>query len=322
MNYKINIDVYRNIFGVPCDVADKHVKLASHSALKVLLFFMRNGLEAIDSDTPRRLAITEAELNEALIYWNQVGVLTAEKAEATSTVDAPSPTVNVAERNKRPDRAEVARRIAESEEIAHVLRQAESVFGRTLKPAEMASLIYIMDSLSLKASITLMLVQYAAAEGRLSPSFIESTAVRWANEGISSVRDAEKELQAADQRRGAWQVVCRAMGIDHRRPSQKEEESAARWVNEWAFSDAMLRLAYDQCVDHTGKFSMQYINTILDNWHKNGVYTPKKFKDNEAVLSKQSKAPQKAKKKAPDASDSPSFDISLFEQLLNEQKGD
>ena len=47
MKYEINPTVYRNIFAVPVEVADKHIKLASHASLKVLLYVMRNGMESM-----------------------------------------------------------------------------------------------------------------------------------------------------------------------------------------------------------------------------------------------------------------------------------
>jgi len=320
MNYDINPKVYRNIFGVPADVADKHIKLASHAALKVMLYIMRNGTESVDESTHKALGISQTELDEAFIYWTQVGLFTDNKVEANIQPAKPITESPAIIRNEHPDRAEVARRISESEEIAHVLRQSESVYGRTLKPAEMSSIIYIMDSLGLKASVTLMLVQYANAEGKLSTSFLESTAVRWANEGIASVSAAEKEMQAADIRRSAWKIVCRAMGIESRRPSKKEEEASTRWVNEWAFSDKMLRRAYDECVDHSGKLSIPYINTILENWHKAGIDTPEKLEG--TAVSTPSKTAKPVKKKNPATSDNPSFDINLFEQMLNGKKGD
>ncbi len=319
MKYNIEPTLYRNIFGVPVDVVDKHIKLASHSALKVLLYIMRNGIESVDENTPKLLGVSQTELDEAFIYWANLSILNeADKEPAESPSNNLSSTPAVI-RNEHPDRTEVARRISESSEIAHVLRQAELVFGRTLKQSELSSLIYIMDSLGLKASVTLMLVQFAKAEGKLSPAFMESTAVKWANDGIDSVRAAEKEMQAADVKRSAWRVVSRAMGIDNRRPSKKEEEAAVLWVNDWAFSDQMLRLAYDECVDHTGKFSISYIMAILEGWHKAGINSPEKIDNAKA---EDVKPAAKGKKKSVHHSDTPSFDINLFEQMLNGKKED
>jgi len=82
----------------------------------------------------------------------------------------------------------------------------------------------------------------------------------------------------------------------------------------------MLRRAYDECVDHSGKLSIPYINTILENWHKAGIDTPEKLEG--TAVSTPSKTAKPVKKKNPATSDNPSFDINLFEQMLNGKKGD
>ena len=282
---------------------------------------MRNGLESIDESVLKQIGVTNVELDESLAYWAQVGLFTKTQAEQTTpTTVNPITDSPAIVRNEHPNRAEVARRISESDEIAHVLRQAETIYGHTLKQAEMSAIIYIMDNLGLKASVTLMLLQYANAEGKLTPSFLESTAVRWANEGVTSVHAAEKELQKAEVKRSAWRVVCRAMGIENRRPSKKEEDASVLWVDEWSFSDKMLRLAYDECVDHVGKLSIPYINTVLENWHKLGIDSPEKIDSN--GQNPTIKSTKQNKKKNPATSENPSFDISLYEQLLNGKKGD
>lgn len=316
MKYKLNNDIFQSIFGVPSAVADNHLKLASHSALKVILFIMRNGAGAVDDGTTFKLGITRTELDEALLYWRQAGILCdAEASDGQNQADkAPAPSAESGEKavikSEKPDRAETARRIGESREIAQVLRRAEQVFGRTLKQSEMSVIVYVMDSLMLTPPVTLMLIQYAAAEGRLSASFIESTAVRWVNEGLTSVREVEKEIQAAQERRSAWGVVRAAFGIDGRKPSANEERAAYRWVSEWGFGTDMLRLAYDACIDHSGKLSVPYINKVLEAWHKNGVNTPQQVKDAE-----QKRTESKAEKS--DSESAPSFDISLYEQLIS-----
>ncbi|MEE1127312.1 MAG: DnaD domain protein, partial [Acutalibacteraceae bacterium] len=75
-----------------------------------------------------------------------------------------------------------------------------------------------------------------------------------------------------------------------------------RWTNEWKFGRDMLKAAYDECIDHTQKYSWQYINTILASWHKNGY---KKVTDiNEK--------PEKAQKE----SNKTSYSIDEIENML------
>ena len=54
---------------------------------------------------------------------------------------------------------------------------------------------------------------------------------------------------------------------------------ATRWLDEWHFTPQMLRLAYDACVDATGKYSFPYINKVLDRWQKKGIRTPEQARE-------------------------------------------
>ncbi len=307
MKYRVNTDIYKSIFGVPTDVADKFIKLASHSALKVLLFIMRNGIESLDDSATFKLGISRTELDEALIYWHGVGIL-CDGEQSEQKVDEPQLESTQSTVLRKPDRAESARRIGESHEIAQVLRHAELAFGRSLKQTEISTFIYIMDSLCLTPPIVLMLIQYATEQERLTASYIEATAVRWVNEGLTSVREVEKEIQAAAERRTAWGIVRSAFGIESRRPSKNEEQFSYTWVIEWKFTPAMLRKAYDNCIDRSGKLSLPYINKILAGWHEVGIEKPEQA-DSAAQQ-------RKTKKSAENKGEAPSFDIDLFEKMM------
>ncbi len=311
MKYSVNPEAYRSMFGVPADVADKYIKLASHSALKVLLFIMRNGIDTTDDSATFKLGISRTELDEALIYWHSVGILSDCNAEVETKTEPKAENKEKAiAAGGKPDRAESARRIGESAEIAQVLRHAEQSFGRSLKQTEISTFIYIMDTLALTPPVVLMLIQYATEQERLTASFIESTAVRWVNEGLTCVRDVEKEIQKAAERRSAWGIVRSAFGIDSRRASKNEEQFSYTWVVEWQFTPDMLRKAYDACIDRSGKLSLPYINKILEGWHANGVCTPEQADNQQAAHS------EKKSKSKKSNGDAPSFDIDLFEKLM------
>ena len=70
----------------------------------------------------------------------------------------------------------------------------------------------------------------------------------------------------------------------------------------------MLQLAYDQCVDNTGKVSFPYINKILENWHKNGVHSKEQL---EGFLAKNAKKESGRK--------SVSYDLNDYETMIERQ---
>lgn len=207
---------------------------------------------------------------------------------------------------QKPTRDEVARRGAESPEIAFLLNEAQKKFGRNINQAEASTLVWLHDYEGLPVAVIIMIIEYIVSEGRGTIKYLEKTAVDWSEKDINTVEKAEKHICAIMSSKKAWGRVERAMSIEHRRPSAKEQQAADRWVNEWGFSQEMLRAAYDQCVDATTKISIPYINKILEKWYKSGVKTLDDLA-NEAAAKKEAAAPQK------------SYDIDEIERKISEQ---
>lgn len=209
---------------------------------------------------------------------------------------------------QKPTRDEVARRGAESPEIAFLLNEAQKKFGRNITQSEASTLVWLHDYEGLPVAVIIMIIEYIVSDGRATIKYLEKTAVDWSEKDINTVEKAEKHICAIMSSKKAWRRVERAMSIEHRRPSAKEQQAADRWVNEWGFSQEMLRAAYDQCVDATTKISIPYINKILEKWHKSGIKTLKDL-DNET-------AAKATKKEAPPQK---SYDIDEIERKISEQ---
>lgn len=302
MNIKINPDSFGCMFALPADVADKHLKLCSEVQLKVLIMLMRSGASKFSVEQcAAYLNVSQSSVTESLIYWQSRGILLSEHTDiAAQKTESKAAVV----KQSLPTRQQVAERMSQSREIAELLRLSEQKFGRLLRQNEMATLVHLCDDEGMQPAVLLMLIEHAVSEGRCSISFIERTAVQWINKGIHSVADAEREMVDVAARKSAWSIVCRAFGTDRRQPSQKEQEAADRWVNQWGFSTDMLRLAYDRCVDAKGKVVISYINAILESWHKSGFVKPADVADSEQKREDNSKKNQT------------SFDLSLFDQSL------
>jgi DnaD/phage-associated family protein len=190
------------------------------------------------------------------------------------------PATNQKPTSQKPSRSEVARRGEESEEIAWLLCEAQNKFNRTLSFAETSTLVWLMDTQGLPPAVILMVIEYAASVEKCNIRFIESTALGWVKNDIITVEKAEVHLTELEQSRTEWNLICRTFGLDKRKPSKQEEIYCSRWLREWKFSVKMLKAAYDQCVNNTGKVKFQYINKVLEEWHKAGFKTPNDIENN------------------------------------------
>lgn len=303
MKYLINPSAFSTVFTVPAEVADKHLRLSRGEHLKVLLYVMRNMSDGINPEgIAAATGLDSYTVDEALIYWVEAGILATEK-EILSPSKAVKPALAV--HTEKPSRGDVARRGAEDEKIRYLLNETQMRLGRNLKTNETATLVWLYDDQGLEVSLILMIVQYAVAHKRANIRFIEATAMDWANRGITTIADADAELNRMAMSEQAWGVVCAAFGLERRKPSPKELQLALLWVDEWKISPELLTAAYNACVDEKSKFYMPYTAKIIEGWHKKGYKTP-----------------EETQKKKNDTAEKgfAAYDIDLFEKMLNSDR--
>ena len=301
MSYNINPSAFSAVFTVPMAVAEK-IKIANEKQIKVILYILANLSGGIDAQKiSEECSIPLYDVEDALLYWAQCGILSGEKEVKAIRENAPKKAVI---KDERPTRADVARRGLEDKALNMLLSEAQLKFGRNLKTNESAGLVWIYDDLGLDISVILLLLQYALSEERLNITFLEKTAVKWVEKGIDDVLKAEKYITDEANKKLAWSRVERAFGIEHRKPSEKESEFAALWICEWGLDEEILNAAYDECVNQKSKFNMSYTAKILENWHKDGVKTA-------ADIKKKEKPQEKSKKRS-----FATYDIELYKQKL------
>ncbi|WP_416200954.1 MAG: DnaD domain protein [Thermocaproicibacter melissae] len=335
MSFTINLGVWNSVFAVPCSVVDNNIKLAGSVQLKVLLWVLRHAGETIEAeDIAHALGIDCADVKDALLYWQETGVIVSRDnvitpspaPEATKPVEkdvpfqpemktaetSPERPKRVLSRPQKPDSAFVAKRMEESEEIACLMQTAQEILGRLISSGESATLLMIHDDFGLPSDVIIMLMQYAVSIGKGNMRYIEKVAMNWADEGITTHEKAEERLRLLSEEQKAWRIVEQAIGIPHRAPSKREEEFAPIWVNQWKFSPEMIREAYDRTIDGAGKYQTAYMNSILERWYKAGIKTPKQAADermerNTAVSGKTKGTKSEQKKQY-------SFDIDEYER--------
>lgn len=294
--FYVNPAKFAAAFAVPAEVVDRHIRLAGSAQLKVLLYMLRHGGAGIQ-DLATALNLAAPDVHDCLQYWLEAGIVLkagepaaqpqAPAAESAGTGEKKPPARLKA--THLPTREEIARRGAESKEIAYLLGEAQLRFGRIINYSEAATLIWLHDYEGLPVAVILMIIEYALSQGRGTIKYIEKIGMDWASKEINTLQKAEAHLVELAARSKAWSKVAGVFGIEQRRPSAREEEYALRWVETWGFSREMLRAAYERCVDATTKLSLPYINKILEKWHKNNWKKPEQIEADTAPEKKQAK---------------------------------
>ena len=309
MGFFLAPDTYRQAFPVPTLLADRYLKLATHTQLKCILYILRNSTEEISiQKTAEALNLSIREAEDALLYWVREGVLGSDTQKASEKAEVKE----IVKQTEKPSRQDVAKRGLEDPKLQMLLRESQLKFGRNLKTNEASTLVWLYDDLGLDVSLILLLLEYAKTSNRLNIRFIEKTAVTWVDKGIEGLIAAEQWISNRALGDLAWKRVCKAFSIEFRRPSEKEAEYSYLWLKEWGLSDDLLAAAYDVCVDTKSKFIFSYAARIIENWHKKGFKTAKDIKTEEQVAEK----PIKKTKNSTDTNFG-GYNLSQFEDSLN-----
>ena len=289
MSLRMNLGTWNAIFAVPCEIIDKHIKLAGGAQLKVLLFMLRHAGENLSvAKIAMALSMTELDVKDSMQYWIETKILTGPKevdetdeeiSKSNSSVfDKPieaklSETKQQITRVEKPDTASVAQRISDSTEISSLMQEAQIILGRPISNGDCSTLIMLHDTYGLPVHVILMLMQYAVSIGKRHMNYIKTTAISWAEEEIDTIEKAENKIRALETSRKAWLTLEKIIGIEHRSPSSKEDEAANRWLNTWMIPDDLIKEAYDRCVNSKGKYILSYMDSIIKRWQNCGIKT-------------------------------------------------
>lgn len=310
MEFKVRKDFKTQPFSVPSEIVDSHIKLAGALQLRVILYCLRHTYDGdINIEAMAELfSVSKEDITDALMFWAELGFIECEGPKIAVQPKAEKPSKVAPPKTPRPTRNEVARRGLESPEVGFLLNEAQHKFGRGLKQSESSVLVWLYDDLGMDASLILMVMEYARQAERFNISYIEKVAKDWVDSGIDSIAAAEKRITQLNNSRTAWWKMRSAFGLDERAPNDTEAKLAEACIIEWKMSEALLKKAYDACIDSVGKYKPAYIKKVLSDWHKNGITKPED-------LEKQTTTATNAKNKK--TSGMATYDLSLLDEIIN-----
>lgn len=286
MSVRINLGKWGSVFAVPSCVVDEHIKIASQSQLKVLLFLLRNSEKSYTyKEIGDALMLHEADVKDSVKFWVEREVFCEAEGEISpgkakeiinSPVEKPAepPKKSVVQRPVKPDIITAAQIINSDDNLRALLAEVESSLSKPLSSGGTSVIVMLYDTCGLPAEVIVMLVNYCVSLGKSDMRTIERMGVKWADDGIDTIEAADKRIADAKRSNDNWSRVKYVFGLNNAgSPTSKQLEFADRWVGQWHFSDELLRKAYEANVDNTGKMSLPYINKILKRWHDAGAVT-------------------------------------------------
>ena len=261
------------------------------------------------------LLCTERDILRALKYWARQELLALDftddkslraiallpprsRAPASETAGSSVPKQPAPARTAplTPDRV---RELKQNEEIVQLLYIAEQYLGKTLSPSEIQKLLFFYDGLGFSTDLIEYLLEYCVSRSHKSIRYMETVALAWALEGISTVAEAKKTNARYSK---DYYSILKALGITNRSPVETEVTLMDTWLKTYGFSLAVIQEACTRTVLQTGQASFQYADKILEGWKKKQVKSLEDIQALDAEYKKRKQEKKQAKTPAAPAS--------------------
>ena len=302
---------------------DEYMKDANDAQLKVYFYLLRmlNADQAISvSGIADKFNHTEKDVIRALKYWEKQQILDLDFDENKALVgihlrDLSAQATPASQHNvlltSGPAQAQNAtqettpvytkpaysldqlREFKEREETSQLLFIAEAYIGKPLTPSEIKTILFFTDVLHFSDDLIDYLLQYCVEHGKKDFKYIEKVAVNWAEEGITTPKQAQKFSTRYDK---SVYSIMNSLGRSTA-PTAKELEFINRWTREYGFSTDIILEACERSSLATDRHRFEYAEGILSSWKNAGIHHKADIQQADATYQK-----KKATKPAPAAS--------------------
>lgn len=284
---------------------DEYMKSANDAQLKIYLYLIRMMSARLSTSVSEIADIfnyTEKDVLRALKYWEKNALLTldydedksltgihlqdlsmpavsstkpAETLPSSCIVPISSKLETVEKENTQESPYEKPaytldqlKAFKSDEETSRLLFITEQYLKKTLSSSDMKSILFISDRLGFSEDLIDYLIQYCVDRGKKDLRYIEKVAINWAQEGITTPKQAARYIHKYDK---TVYDIMKALGKSSM-PTQTEITFITRWTKEFAFENDVISAACEKTVLATDKHRFEYADSILSSWYKAGVH--------------------------------------------------
>lgn len=265
--------------GLPVDVdhlAD-HLELTHKDVLRALAYWEKAGLlqteqtESVSSPTDgvsRMAAVTNMETTASTKSSASFGVSAGSStgSAVSSEIPAGSLTITAVPEKNTMSPTEVENSMKDTD-LERTIYMAETYIGRPFSTTELNSFCYINDQLHFSSDLMEYLIEYCVTRGKKSVRYIESVAINWYQQGITTVKEAKEQSTLFSQN---VFPIMKAFGISNRDPGSAELDYIKKWNSLGLGTDIIIE-ACSRTLLATHQASFPYANKILEDWKRLGV---------------------------------------------------
>ncbi len=252
------------------------------------------------SDIAKALSVLESDVIGAVNYWAEVGALTLDGdiigfPKVSAVTQPPKPVIAETAEVRKEDYSEneVSDAVIANQSLQDMMAVAEELLQKPLNRSEMETLYWFYDGLGFSPEAVLLLLEYCISRGKPRLSYAEKVALSWKEKGLTTPEDISLYMRQSERKNEDVKFITDKMGISGRALSQSEEQYFAKWLDEYKMSREMILLAFEYCIDRTGKLAFAYMDKILESWQAAGIFTPSAAKEEQEAHKSSAKSDKK-----------------------------
>ena len=233
---------------------DEYMQAANDAQLKIYLYLIRMMSARLNTsicDIADTFNYTEKDVMRALKYWEKNRLLSLDYDENKNVIGihllnfstpapapvtpqiAPVPTVSVSSvvpiASKPNYTLDELKAFKSDEASARLLFVAEQYLKKTLSVNDVRTILFISDKLGFSEDLIDYLIQYCVDRGKKDMRYIEKVALSWADQGITTPKQAAKLAGKYDK---SVYDVLKALGRQGS-PTETEVSYINRWKKEY-----------------------------------------------------------------------------------------
>lgn len=331
MEYLFDCNRWGSSFAVPSAVVNDYIKLSDGNFVKILLCILCSSSRKLTSAQLAEMSgLSEDVADDAVVHWCSLGVISvegktlnvAEPAYSVVSTPAAKPVSQV--EAVRPTTAKPARTVvkytpkeirdkaAKDDNLFHLFNDIQQVLKCTINGTEQAELLSLYELYRFDVPTILLTADYCVKRGKSSVMYLSTVLRQWYDDGLTSYKDCEKKIINAEALHTFENNVKKIFGVENKL-TKKQKDYIEKWKS-MKFSDELLEIAYERCVDNIGKLNFNYINTILCDWSGHDVSTPEQVEK----LDSKFKGNKKSRAVKTGAEKETSYDLGNFEKYASD----
>ncbi len=288
MTMKLTVHYGNGAVALPAAFFD-YLDKADSLTLKLFLTLAQEAelRESLDTKAlAKRFAVKEEAIESAISFWENAELLSRSEQERDQsgpkaksvTVSAKTGengnTVTVVSSDPMPNYtgAELEALFEENPGWHSLIDECQKIAGKLFGRQDQCRVIAMTDVLRFDEESVLLLFHYAKSRDKCSCAYVLSIAKALLNEGITAFAEVEAYIASKEKAHGVENLIRRLAGIGARAFTAVEKRFITAW-SDADYPEELLTLAYEVTVNALGKFTFQYMNKVLANWHEAGYKT-------------------------------------------------